>query len=72
MGRRSDLDEATTDKLHLRRVPLIEGCYDPGGAYWSGPADLWCAWNAEGRVRYLRAKDRDAAKQAFPNAKFYR
>ncbi len=72
MGRYSDLSQTTTDKLHLRRVPLYEGCYDKGGAYWGGPANLWCAWNDAGARRWLRAQSREAAKAQLPDAKFYR
>jgi hypothetical protein len=72
MGRRSDLSRLTEDKLHLRKVPLDDGGYDPGRAYWGSPANLWCAWNDEGEVCYVRADDRIWAKVEFPRATFYR
>jgi len=78
MGRRQDLPADTTDKLYLRRVPLHDGDYDQGGAYWGGPPSepLYCAWDAEGRARYVRAGNRQQAKEAvrneYPNARFFR
>ena len=33
-----------TVRLHLVRVPLDSGGYDFAGAYWGGPANLWCAF----------------------------
>lgn len=32
------------EKLHLRRVPLNSGGYDPGGAYWGTGTPLYCAY----------------------------
>jgi len=81
MGRANVIpsDWPSVRKLHLRRVPLVDGCYDQGGAYWGGPDDLFCAWgdsDMEQAVFYTRAKDRKEAKSRarmrFPNAKFYR
>jgi hypothetical protein len=72
MGRHT---EVINGKAHLQKVPFYDGCYDKGGAYWGGPADLWCAWNETG-TRYVRAPNRDAAKQAIikanPEVRFYR
>ncbi len=48
--------------VHLRRVPLDQGGYDKGGAYWGTGQSLWCAWDAEGGEVYLRADSRQAAK----------
>lgn len=69
MGRGSDtlanLDPEAP--LYLRRVPFVDGCYDPGGAYWGGPADLFCAWHdafgegGEPWTYYTRAPSREAA-----------
>ncbi len=72
MGRRSDLSHNTTDKLHLNRVRLDSGGYDPGGAYWGGGTPLYRVENDEGEQRYLRARDREAAKKEFPKAKWFR
>jgi hypothetical protein len=72
MGRSSDLDYSATGKLKLERVPLDSGGYDPGGAYWGGGVPLYIAYDEDGRTLYFRARDRDAAKAKFPNAKFYR
>ena len=71
MGRRSDPIEG---KVHLQRVPFVDGDYDKGGAYWGGGRDtppLWCAWNEEGAA-YQRAKSREDAKALFPGCSFYR
>jgi len=62
MGRRSSNAEDFQGKAHLQRVPFVDGDYDQGGAYWGGPATLWCAWDDHGAVIYVRADDRDAAK----------
>ena len=66
-------------KLHLERVPQIDGDYDQGGAYWGGPATLYCAWSegADGiQACYVRASNRANAKAEvlarYPAAKFYR
>jgi len=72
MGRTATLPIDTSDKLYLRRVPMVDGVYDPGGAYWGLPAYLYCAWNSAGRARYCRASNRTAAKKLLPNARFYR
>jgi hypothetical protein len=69
MGRRSQR-EGQPERLHLQRVRFIDYCYDAGGAYWGGPANLWCAFsqldtmNAEPIRVYCRADDRQSAKQA--------
>lgn len=68
MGRRSDLPSDTTAALILRRVPIEDG-YDPGGAYWGGPNDLFCATDPEsGEVSYFRAKGPGVARAKFPRA----
>lgn len=53
-------------RAHVARVPFIDGCYDQGGAYWGGPANLWCAWHAPTKdadafACYFRAPSRAAA-----------
>lgn len=60
-------------RLTIRPVPFHDGCYDNGGAYWGGPADLWCAWSRDRTViRWVRAKTKGAALEAiredFPEA----
>lgn len=67
-------------QLYLRRVPLNNGGYDPGGAYWGHGEPLWCAWSdpVEGDAfeEYHRAPNRQAAKvkirAAHPKATFRR
>ena len=84
MGRREEFHPGNladvSIRLHLQRVPLHDGCYDKGGAYWGGPANLWCAWGEdadENRVEiYTRADSRQKAKlnilARYDLAKFYR
>jgi hypothetical protein len=62
MGRRNNTQGEPTN-LHLRRVPFVDGDYDPGGAYWGGGQPLYCAWNDDFCV-FRRATSRDAAKAA--------
>lgn len=77
MGRRSTLpdDFNTPIKLHLRRLRLVDGDYDIGGAYWGAPMwdhpedRLWVAWgyarenSEEFMVRvFYRAARRSVAK----------
>lgn len=63
MGRRSDHAQDFVGRVHLRRVPFVDGDYDPGGAYWGGGGGpLFCAWDDEGHVLYFRHDSRDAAK----------
>ena len=55
------------ERLHLRRVPLNSGGYDPGGAYWGHGLPLYCAYGdtdcdtGEPVELYTRALDRDDA-----------
>ena len=74
MGRQSDRYEDFKGKTHLRRVPMVDGDYDPGGAYWGGSpsAPLWCAWDDEGHIKYVRAIRRADLKRCFSYATFYR
>ena len=69
MGRRSDLPFDFKSALQIRHVPL-DGGYDPGGAYWGGPDNLYCVVSEDGRERYLRAAGFDEVKAQFPNATF--
>ena len=71
MGRVSDLPLGTTARLALTRVPLDQGGYDPGGAYWgqSTITSLYCAEDVvDGSARYVRAASFDAARARFPYA----
>ena len=74
-------------KVHLTRVPFVDGAYDRGGAYWGSPANLWCAefqfYNEleqkehEGMC-FVRASSREEAKhqvrksRGWENVKFYK
>lgn len=69
LGRRSDRPEDFRGRVHLSRVPFVDGDYDPGGAYWGGgpmTLPLFCFWDDEGHALYLRARDRDEAKSKHP------
>lgn len=70
MGRKSDLPNDYEGKVTLRAVPLDQGGYDPGGAYWGTPSNLYLLSDAKGRTHYLRADDFDSARRkvarAFP------
>lgn len=69
MGRLSDLPDNATGELTLSRVPIDEGGYDPGGAYWGIGAPLFCIEDAEGRTHYTRSKgDGTEVKARFPLA----
>lgn len=46
MGRNTFPNLHTEGDLLLFRVPLDAGGYDPGGAHWGLPNDLWCATDA--------------------------
>ena len=81
MRRRSNIPAAFAGrKTYLRRVPMVDGAYDPGGAYWGAAIGsvppLWCAWtysdDGDLIVRYFRARDRASAKEELPGALFYR
>jgi len=63
MGRQDVLPDGPT-RLHLERVPMVDGDYDPGGAYWGGyPSNpLYVAWNEDGAQIFVRASDRERAK----------
>lgn len=59
----------TDPQFQLERVPLIDGGYDAGAAYWGTPDDLWLAdfttpITGTGIVRYfVRANSRDEAME---------
>lgn len=63
--------------LHLNRVRLNAGGYDPGGAYWGLGKPIYEAWDDGGKAFITtRASRRDEAKadirESLPLAKFYR
>jgi hypothetical protein len=54
----------------LERHPLMDGCYDKGGAYWGGPDNFYvaqCSGNIQGEhaeiLMFLRAESHDEAKK---------
>lgn len=81
MGRRETHRTGLTDPLfELERIPLIDGGYDCGGAYWGTGGNLWCAdfttplTGTEIVRAYYRANDREQAmrfvRKDYPSAKF--
>lgn len=84
MGRPDlDIEPEAEVKLRLYLMPMYDGDYDSGGAYW-GAGNHQTGWmyhaygdGPEGRNElFLRAKDREEAKkkvlEVFKKAKFYR
>ena len=66
MGRHDELPDGPA-KLHLERVRMVDGDYDPGGAYWGGgysTPPLYVAWDENGTQIFVRARDREDAKLA--------
>lgn len=51
-------------KVTLYKLPIDQGGYDPGGAYWGGPDNIYYAVDEGGQFRYFtRAKDIDEARR---------
>jgi hypothetical protein len=67
MGRSSDLPFDTTGALQIRRVPIDNQGYDPGGAYWGTGVALWCVTGDEGDY-FTRSPNSAGVKVRFPNA----
>ena len=67
MGRQESPVEDFTGPVYLQNVPMVDGDYDEGGAYWGGGTPLYCAWDGEGNAIYVRAKDSAAAKKKLPS-----
>ena len=70
-------------KFHLYRMPMVDGCYDTGGAYWgTGSNKLGYMYHAYGdgpqfvNQCFVRARSRNEAKslvgKVFRNARFFR
>lgn len=88
MGRKSDHLEGlivseTDTRFTLRRVPINNGGYDSGGAYWGlgEPLFWWSITITEGDAvdecsGFMRARNRAAAKASIttihPKARFFR
>ncbi len=80
MGRRDTLPDNPSQavKLRLRRLPMVDGCYDAGGAYWGkwSPTSggMWAAW-ADGVRVFVRALSRREAaekvRRVVPGARFH-
>lgn len=71
MGRREERPD-DCETLWVSRVPFVDGCYDRGGAYWGGPANLYVVHGDQGARLYYRAASRaDAIRQClgdYPDA----
>lgn len=72
MGRYSNLDGSFAGHVTLRRVPIDDGGYDPGGAYWGTGEPLFVLTNEDGDTAYFRASDFETAREhaatEFPEA----
>lgn len=77
MGRRIILpdDPEASIKLRMEHLRFVDGCYDQGGAYWGAPCDLYCAYGEEGVQVFVRAINRQGAKnkvrESIPGARFF-
>lgn len=82
MGRHSKHMTGLTDpQFFLERVPMVDGGYDTGGAYWGSPDNLWCAEFKTPLTEttlvfyFIRAYSRDEAMKEvrvdYPTAKFF-
>jgi hypothetical protein len=68
MGRHSD-EIPEGSQVHIRKVPFVDGDYDPGGAYWGSGDTIWCIWNDE-YTAYVRSRSKEEAQANFPKAVF--
>jgi hypothetical protein len=68
MGRTSNLGTDSSAVLQLRPVPIDAGGYDPGGAYWGTPSNLYHVTDGEGGDFYTRAKSAEEVRAVFPRA----
>lgn len=68
MGRASyaarDADAPGVARLSLQRVRINSGGYDSGGAYWGLGEPLYVATDGDGIEVFVRAPDRESAKDA--------
>jgi hypothetical protein len=69
MGRSGQLSHDAAEPCFIRKVPIDDQGYDPGGAYWGTPANLYFVESLEtGECSYLRAASMTAARAQFPAA----
>lgn len=63
MGRNSYgiLDNTEPGSVHLFKVPLDNGGYDSGGAYWGHGGYIYCATDGDGYRQFVRAGSRERA-----------
>lgn len=78
MGRPNVLpaDPSASVRLHLRKLDMVDGDYDGGGAYWGGGGDPIRVAYDETVLVFVRTRTRYAAKaevlKLIPGARFYR
>ncbi len=63
MGREA-WKEAPEGPVKLFRLPLEDGAYDFGGAYWGAPDNLWCATDGSNFRAFVRAETFQEAADA--------
>ncbi len=61
MGREA-WKEAPEGPVKLFRLPLEDGAYDFGGAYWGAPDNLWCATDGSNFRAFVRAETKEEAE----------
>ena len=66
MGRASTSD--LVGPLTARKVPIDDGGYDPGGAYWGTPDNLYHVADGAGGDFYARASGLAVVRAMFPGA----
>lgn len=77
------LEPEAAVRFHLRKMRMVAGGYDTGGAYWGASSPAFGGmWHAFGdgplyvNELFVRARNREEAKQyvlkVFPRATFYR
>lgn len=64
MGRQ---DQQIWGKVYMQKVPFVDLAYDRGGAYWGMPANLYVACDYESKMAFVRARNREEAKEKFQN-----
>ena len=60
MGRHSSVN--LSGKCKLQPLPMYDGAYDRGGAYWGIGETMWVCEDSEGSQMFVRARSRELAK----------
>jgi len=74
---KSELPEAERYLVRCSLLPFSDGCYDAGGAYWGGPANVYWVRNCDCTFEaYYRARHRGEAicmaLDDYPDLRFVR